>query len=86
MNGQWAVFDFTKGSALRSLYDYRLTDTHPGSTLMLTQVMRPGAAYYNVRTATVDKYCTYTSLTCTPQATAKQMQAYIWLLYTSRCV
>ena len=77
VNGQWAVFDFTKGSALRSLDDYRLTDTHPGSTLMLTQVMRPGAAYYNVRTATVDKYFTYTSLTGTPQATAKQMQAYI---------
>ena len=77
VNGQWAVFDFTKGSALRSLDDYRLTDTHPGSTLMLTQVMRPGAAYYNVRTATVDKYFTYTSLTGTPQATSKQMQAYI---------
>ncbi len=49
VNGQWAVFDFTKGSALRSLDDYRLIDTHPGSTLLLTQVMRPGASYYNVQ-------------------------------------
>ena len=77
VNGQWAVFDFTKGSALRSLDDYRLIDTHPGSTLLLTQIMRPGASYYNVRTATVDKYFTYTDLTGAPQATAKQMQAYI---------
>lgn len=77
VNGQWAVFDFTKGSALRSLDDYRLIDTHPGSTLLLTQIMRPGASYYNVRTATVDKYFTYTGLTGAPQATAKQMQAYI---------
>ncbi|HIY37541.1 MAG TPA: glucosaminidase domain-containing protein [Candidatus Agathobaculum merdigallinarum] len=77
VDGQWAVFDFTKGSALRSLDDYRLTDTHPGSTLMLTQVMRPGASYYHVRRATVDKYFTYTDLTGAPQATAKQMQAYI---------
>ena len=77
VDGQWAVFDFTKGSALRSLDDYRLTDTHPGSTLLLTQVMRPGAEYYNVRTATVDRYFTYTDLTGAPQATAKQMQAYI---------
>ena len=77
VDGQWAVFDFTKGSALRSLDDYRLIDTHPGSTLMLTQVMRPGASYYHVRRATVDKYFTYTDLTGAPQATAKQMQAYI---------
>ena len=77
VNGQWAVFDFTKGSTLRSLDDYRLIDTHPGSTLMLTQVMRPGSSYYNAKTATVDKYFSYTSLTGTPQATAAQMQAYI---------
>ena len=76
-DGQWAVFDFTKGSALRSLDDYRLVDTHPGSTLLLTQVMRPGASYYNVRTATVDKYFTYTNLAGTAQATAQQMQTYI---------
>lgn len=77
VNGQWAVFDFTKGSVLRSLDDYRLTDTHPGSTLMLTQVMRPGADYYNVRAATIDRYFTYTDITGTSQATAGQMQAYI---------
>lgn len=77
VNGQWAVFDFTKGSALRSLDDYRLIDTHPGSTLLLTQVMRPGASYYNVHTATVDKYFTYTDLAGTAQATVQQMQTYI---------
>ena len=77
VNGQWAVFDFTKGSALRSLDDYRLIDTHPGSTLLLTQVMRPGADYYAVRTATIDRYFTYTDIAGTAQATAQQMQAYI---------
>ena len=77
VNDQWAVFDFTKGGSLRSLDDYRLTDTHPGSTLLLTQVMRPGASYYNVRSATVDKYFTYTNITGASQATARQMQAYI---------
>lgn len=77
VDGQWAVFDFTKGGALRSLDDYRLTDTHPGSTLMLTQVMRPGADYYDVRFATIDRYFTYTDITGTSQATAAQMQAYI---------
>ena len=77
VNGQWAVFDFTKGSALRSLDDYRLTDTHPGSTLLLTQVMRPGADYYAVRTATIDRYFTYTDIAGTAQATAQQMQTYI---------
>lgn len=77
VNGQWAVFDFTKGSALRSLDEYRLIDTHPGSTLLLTQVMRPGASYYNVRTATIDKYFTYTNIAGTAQATAQQMQTYI---------
>ena len=77
VNGQWAVFDFTKGSALRSLDDYRLTDTHPGSTLLLTQVMRPGADYYAVRTATIDRYFTYTDIAGTAQATVQQMQAYI---------
>ena len=77
VNGQWAVFDFTRGSALRSLDDYRLIDTHPGSTLLLTQVMRPGASYYNVHTATVDKYFTYTDLAGTAQATVQQMQTYI---------
>lgn len=77
VNGQWAVFDFTRGSALRSLDDYRLTDTHPGSTLLLTQVMRPGADYYAVRTATIDRYFTYTDIAGTAQATAQQMQTYI---------
>lgn len=77
VNGQWAVFDFTKGGALRSLDDYRLIDLNPGSTLLLTQVMRPGASYYNLRTATVDKYFTYTNIAGSAQATAKQMQAYI---------
>ena len=77
VNGQWAVFDFTKGSALRSLDDYRLIDTHPGSTLLLTQVMRPGADYYAVRTATIDRYFTYTDIAGTAQATAQQMQTYI---------
>lgn len=77
VNGQWAVFDFTKGSALRSLDDYRLIDTHPGSTLLLTQVMRPGADYYAVRTATIDRYFTYTDIAGTAQATVQQMQTYI---------
>ncbi|WP_346705502.1 glucosaminidase domain-containing protein [uncultured Agathobaculum sp.] len=77
VNGQWAVFDFTKGSTLRSLDEYHLIDLNPGSTLLLTQVMRPGASYYNLRTATVDKYFTYTSIAGTAQATAKQMQTYI---------
>lgn len=77
VNGQWAVFDFTKGNALRSLDEYRLVDLNPGSTLLLTQVMRPGASYYNVRTATVDKYFTYTNIAGTAQATAQQMQTYI---------
>lgn len=77
VNGQWAVFDFAKGSALRSLDEYRLIDTHPGSTLLLTQVMRPGASYYNVRTATIAKYFTYTNIAGTAQATAQQMQTYI---------
>ena len=77
VNGQWAVFDFTKGSTLRSLDEYHLIDLNPGSTLLLTQVMRPGASYYNLRTATVDKYFTYTSITGTAQATAQQMQTYI---------
>ena len=77
VNGQWAVFDFTRGSALRSLDDYRLIDTHPGSTLLLTQVMRPGADYYAVRTATIDRYFTYTDIAGTAQATAQQMQTYI---------
>lgn len=76
-NGQWAVFDFTKGSTLRSLDDYRLIDLHPGSTLLLTQVMRPGSSYYNVRTATVDKYFSYTSIAGSAQATVQQMQTYI---------
>ena len=76
---QWPMggVRFYQGSTLRSLDDYRLIDTHPGSTLMLTQVMRPGSSYYNAKTATVDKYFSYTSLTGTPQATAAQMQAYI---------
>ena len=77
VNGQWAVFDFTRGSALRSLDDYRLIDTHPGSTLLLTQVMRPGADYYAVRTATIDRYFTYTDIAGTAQATVQQMQTYI---------
>ncbi|MDO4271351.1 MAG: glucosaminidase domain-containing protein [Eubacteriales bacterium] len=77
VNNQWAVFDFSKGGSLRSLDDYALSDTHPGSTLLLTQVMRPGASYYNLRTATVDKYFTYTNLTAKPAASARQMQAYI---------
>ena len=77
VNGQWAVFDFTKGSALRSLDDYRLSDTHPGSTLLLTQVMRPGASYYNMRSATIARYFTYTGLTGAPQATVQQMQSYL---------
>lgn len=77
VDGQWAVFDFTKGSALQSLDAYRLTDTHPGSTLLLTQVMRPGSAYYRVQSATIDKYFTYTNITGAPQATAAQMRAYI---------
>lgn len=77
VNGQWAVFDFTKGSTLRSLDDYRLIDLHPGSTLLLTQVMRPGSSYYNVRTATVDKYFSYTSIAGSSQATVQQMQTYI---------
>lgn len=77
VNGQWAVFDFTKGSTLRSLDDYRLIDLHPGSTLLLTQVMRPGSSYYNVRTATVDKYFSYTSIAGSAQATVQQMQTYI---------
>lgn len=77
VNDQWAVFDFAKGQALRSLDEYRLIDTHPGSTLLLTQVMRPGAGYYNTRTATIDKYFTYTNIAGTPQATVRQMQAYI---------
>lgn len=77
VNGQWAVFDFTKGSTLRSLDDYRFIDLNPGSTLLLTQVMRPGASYYNVSTATVDKYFTYTNIAGTAQATAQQMQTYI---------
>lgn len=77
VNGQWSVFDFTKGNALRSLDEYRLVDLNPGSTLLLTQVMRPGASYYNVRTATVDKYFTYTNIAGTAQATAQQMQTYI---------
>lgn len=77
VNGQWAVFDLTKGSTLRSLDDYRLIDLHPGSTLLLTQVMRPGSSYYNVRTATVDKYFSYTSIAGSAQATVQQMQTYI---------
>ena len=77
VNGQWAVFDFTKGNKLHSLDDYRFIDLNPGSTLLLTQVMRPGASYYNVRTATVDKYFTYTNISGTAQATAQQMQTYI---------
>lgn len=77
VNGQWAVFDFTRGSALRSLDDYRLIDTHPGSTLLLTQVMRPGADYYAVRTATIDRYFTYTDIAGTAQAAVQQMQTYI---------
>ena len=77
VNGQWAVFDFTRGSALRALDDCRLIDTPPGSTLLLTQVMRPGADYYAVRTATIDRYFTYTDIAGTAQATVQQMQTYI---------
>lgn len=77
VNGQWTVFDFTKGNTLRSLDDYRLIDLNPGSTLLLTQVMRPGASYYNLFTATVDKYFSYTYIAGTTQATAQQMQTYI---------
>ena len=45
-----------------------LIDLNPGSTLLLTQVMRPGASYYNLRTATVDKYFSYTYIAGTAQA------------------
>ena len=39
--------------------------------------MRPGSAYYQVQSATIDRYFTYTSIEGTAKATAKQMQAYI---------
>lgn len=77
INHSWAVFDYSKGSALHSLDDYVLGDTHPGSTILLTQVMRPGASYYKLRTATPDKYFTYTTVTGRSVATAAQLQAYI---------
>lgn len=77
IDGSWAVFDFSKGDTLQSLDSYRLIDTNPGSTLLLTQVMRPGSAYYQVQSATIDHYFTYTSIEGTAKATAKQMQAYI---------
>lgn len=77
IDGSWAVFDFSKGDTLQSLDNYRLIDTNPGSTLLLTQVMRPGSAYYQVQSATIDRYFTYTSIEGTAKATAKQMQAYI---------
>lgn len=77
MDGHWAVFDFSKGSSVQSLDSYRLIDTNPGSTLLLTQVMRPGSSYYQVRSATIDRYFTYTAVEGTPKATVQQMQAYI---------
>lgn len=77
IDGHWAVFDFSKGSSLQSLDSYRLIDTNPGSTLLLTQIMRPGSSYYQVRNATIDRYFTYTAVEGTPKATVQQMQAYI---------
>ena len=77
IDGHWAVFDFSKGSSLQSLDSYRLIDTNPGSTLLLTQIMRPGSTYYQVRSATIDRYFTYTAVEGTPKATVQQMQAYI---------
>lgn len=77
IDGHWAVFDFPKGSSLQSLDSYRLIDTNPGSTLLLTQVMRPGSTYYQVQDATIDRYFTYTAIAGTAKATAAQMQAYI---------
>lgn len=76
-NTSWAVFDFSKGGTLHSLDEYMLNDTHPGSTILLTQVMRPGASYYKVSKATPDKYFTYTPVAGRSVATAAQLQAYI---------
>lgn len=77
IDGHWAVFDFPKGSGLQSLDSYRLIDTNPGSTLLLTQVVRPGSSYYQVQSATIDRYFTYTAVAGTAKATVQQMQAYI---------
>ena len=77
VNRQWAVFEYAKGASLRSLDDYRLSDTHPASTLLLTQVMRPGGSYYNTSRATVNHYFTYTAISGKATATAAQMQAYV---------
>lgn len=77
VNGKWAVFDFGKGASLQPLDGYMLSDTNPGSTILLTQAMRPGATYYNSVTDFASKYFTYTKITGTSVATAAQMQAYI---------
>ena len=77
VNGQWAVFDFAKGSDLRPLDEYRLIDTHPASTYLLTQIMRPNAGYAQSSGDALRHYFTYTPIAGSAQATAAQMRAYL---------
>lgn len=78
VNQAWSVFDGYGGTAaLRSLTDYLPDDTNPASTLLMTQVMRPGAAYLGADDDLLSKYFTYTELTGASAATAAQMQAYL---------
>lgn len=77
VNGKWSVFEASAGASLRSLEDKLLQDTHPASTLLLTQAMRPGSSYNGLKTYTIDHYFTYTPITDTAKATAAQMRAYL---------
>ncbi|MDY3617748.1 glucosaminidase domain-containing protein [Agathobaculum sp.] len=73
----WSVFEASKGDTLYSLEAYLPDDTHPGSTILLTQVMRPGSSYADSKSSPVDRYFTYHPIAGASVATAEQMRAYI---------
>lgn len=73
----WAVFEASSGAALHPLEEYLPDDTHPGSTVLLTQAMRPGSSYMDSKAAIVDRYFTYHAIAGASEATANQMRAYI---------